>query len=208
MSLDQVCQLAVENLASMGCNDITRESLEKSLIQKYKEEFTADIRAKLNRGSVYDMEFKPIQYILTPKNRYVFDYRKTALIDPSCLAKYVALTLLAAPKIERARIPTDQLIVFSARYSPEDVAIFDPDINYNAWRQRIKELANSESCTYVVQCDIASFYDRVNIHRIESTLIDINVDDPLIRKINDLLLLHPITHKSPSPLAGEGRGGG
>ncbi|WP_160300413.1 RNA-directed DNA polymerase [Chromobacterium vaccinii] len=189
MDLDQACNLAVENIIQFGCSDITKENLELSLIKKYKDEFIKDTREKLNRGSIYEMEFKSIQYILTPKNRYVFDYRKAALINPSCLAKYISLTLLAAPKIEAARIPTSQNIIYSARFSGESPAIFNQDINYSSWKLRVKELANDPTCAYVVQCDIASFYDRVNIHRIESTLTSIGIESTLIKKINDLLLL-------------------
>jgi Reverse transcriptase (RNA-dependent DNA polymerase) len=189
MNLDQACNLSVEHLSIYGCSDITHEQLEKTLIKQYQPEFIAEIRTKLNRGSVYEMEFKPIQYILTPKNRYVFDYRKAVLIDPTCLGKYTALVLMAAPQIESARIPVEDKIIFSARFSPNGADIFRKDINYSAWRERVKELADSNSCTYVVQCDIASFYDRVNIHRIESTLLDIGVDNCLVKQINELLLL-------------------
>lgn len=189
MNLDQACDLSVSNILKNGCSDITHEHLEKTLIEKWRSEFIADTRAKLNRGSVYEMEFKPIQHILSPKNRYVFDYRKAALIDPSCLAKYNAMACMAAESIERSRIPVSENTVFSARFKPDDADFFDKEVNYASWRERVKSLANESSCTYVVQCDIASFYDRVNIHRIESTLLDIGVDSSLVKQINDLLLL-------------------
>jgi hypothetical protein len=188
MNIDEACKLAIANLAEQGCSDITKESFEKKFIAQNSEEFFADTKSKLNKGSVYDMEFKPLQFILSPKNRYVFDYRKAALIDPSCLAKYNTLAILAAPEIEKARIPTEDEIVFSARFKPESPAIFDKSINYGSWKEKIRELAEDDGCTYVVQCDIASFYDRVNIHRVESTLLDIGVEKSLTKKINELLL--------------------
>ena len=67
-------------------------------ITVFNDEFKSDTRAKLNRGSVYEMEFKPIQFMLTPKNRYVFDYRRAAIIDREgrakldrCISEEVAL---------------------------------------------------------------------------------------------------------------------
>jgi hypothetical protein len=135
------------------------------------------------------MGFKPIQYILTPKNRYVFDYRKAAIIDPLCLAKYTAIVLQAAEQIEIARVPVSENIVYSSRFAPKEGALFDKNIGYGDWRERVKELANEDSCTYVVQCDIASFYDRINIHRVHSTLLDIGVDEQIVTAINSLLLL-------------------
>lgn len=188
MNLDDSVNLAVENIAQFGVSDITKESLEKKLVDLFKEEFKAEIRAKINRGNVFDMEFKPIQYLLTPKNRFVFDYRKAAIIDPSCVAKYIAIVLMAASTIEKNRVPISDNIVFSSRFNPNGINIFDQNINYNYWKQRTKELANDTNCSYVVQCDIAAFYDRINIHRIESTLISIGVDPSIVKNINDLLL--------------------
>lgn len=188
MNLDDSCHLAVQHLASHGPSDITREVVEKRLMQQYMDDFIADTRAKLNRGSVYDMGFKPIQYLLSPKNRYVFDYRKAAIIDPCCVAKFTSLALQAADRIEQARIPTTERVVFSARFNPSGSDIFDRNVTYGGWRERTKELANDSSCTYVVQCDIASFYDRVNIHRIESTLLDVGVEPSVVKCINELLL--------------------
>ena len=188
MNLDHACRLSVDHLAFYGCSDITKEQLETVLMQKYQDDFVGETRSKINRGSVNDMEFASIQYILTPKNRYVFDYRKAAMISPACLAKYTALVLLAAECIEKARVPIEEQVVFSTRFSPDGPHLFRKDINYSLWRERVKELANSDACAYIVQCDIASFYDRVNIHRIQSTLKDIGVANELVKKIDDLLL--------------------
>ncbi len=128
MNTDQACNLSVEHLAALGCSDITREGLENLLITQFKPEFIAETRAKLNRGGVYEMGFKPIQYILTPKNRYVFDYRKAAIIDPHCVAKYTALVLLAAEDIEKARIPISEKVVYSARFQPIGADLFNKDV--------------------------------------------------------------------------------
>ncbi|VWC18430.1 RNA-directed DNA polymerase (Reverse transcriptase) [Burkholderia aenigmatica] len=189
MNLDDACNLSIEHISAHGPSDITLETLETKLINSHKSDIVSEVRAKIRKGNVYDMGFKPIQHILTPKNRYVFDYRKAAIIDPLCLAKYTAIVLQAAEQIERSRIPTSEKIVYSARFSPKEGALFDKNIGYGDWRERVKELATEDACTYVVQCDIASFYDRINIHRVESTLLDIGVDQQLVTAINSLLLL-------------------
>lgn len=189
MDITDACCLAVDHIVAHGLSDITKEGLEVKLIAGYKQQFLDDIKSKVRRASAFDMDFKPIQHILAPKNRYVFDYRKAAIIGPSCLAKYTALVLMAAKDIEAARIPVSENILYSARFAPDGDGVFDKDINYGEWRKRVKTLADASDCSYVVQCDIASFYDRVNIHRIESTLADVGVDKGLVRQINDLLLL-------------------
>ena len=40
-----------------------------------------------------------------------------------------------------------------------------------------------------MKCDVANFYDRVNIHRIESTLLSIDgIDERFVELINQILL--------------------
>ena len=66
--------------------------------------------------------------------------------------------------------------------------MFDKSIGYSNWREETKKRAEKNNCEFIVSCDIAAFYDRVNIHRIESTLLSIGVDQTLVRNTNDLLL--------------------
>jgi len=188
MNRDNAVALAVDSILQDGCSDITSESLELRLIQQFRAEFEADVKAKLNRGNVNEMEFRPLQHILTPKNRYVFDYRKAAIVSPGCLAKFLGIVLQYAGVVEAARIPISQKIVYSCRFAPSAGSIFDKSIGYSDWRKNTKERAEADGCEFVVSCDIAAFYDRVNIHRIESTLLSIGVDPVLVKHTNDLLL--------------------
>lgn len=188
MNRDEAVSLAIDSILRDGCSDITSESLELSLIKKFRQDFEADVKAKLNRGNVYEMEFRPLQHILTPKNRYVFDYRKAAIISPACLAKFLAIVFQYAKVVEDARIPTGENIVFSCRFFPGKDGVFDKNVGYSSWREETKVRAGKDECRFVVSCDIAAFYDRVNIHRIESTLLSIGVDTTLVRYTNDLLL--------------------
>lgn len=188
MNRDQAVALAIDCMLRDGCSDITSETIELQLIAAFRNDFEDDIITKLKRGSIYEMEIRPLQHILTPKNRYVFDYRKAAIISPSCIAKFLAIVFQYANIIENARIPIDKNIVFSCRFNPSTDSIFDRSIGYSQWREQTKILANNKNCNFIVSCDIAAFYDRVNIHRIESTLLSIGVPEPLVKLTNDLLL--------------------
>ena len=53
MNLNDAVNLAVENIAQYGVSDITKESLERELINKFKEEFKKETRAKINCGNVF-----------------------------------------------------------------------------------------------------------------------------------------------------------
>lgn len=188
MNKNDAVKLAIDSILRDGCSDITSEKLELELIRKFKDDFEAEINSKLNRGNIYDMDFRPLQFILTPKNRYVFDYRKAAIISPSCLAKFSAIVFQYAEQVENARIPTADNIVFSCRFSPNKDGIFSKDVGYSSWKEETKRRAENPDCKFVVSCDIAAFYDRVNIHRIESTLLSIGIDKSLVKATNDLLL--------------------
>lgn len=188
MNKDDAVKLAIDSILRDGCSDITSEDLELQLVKEFRDDFEIDIKAKLNRGNVYEMEFRPLQYILTPKNRYVFDYRKAAIITPACLAKFLAIVFQYAEKVESARVPVSENIVFSCRFSPNEDGVFSKDIGYSSWKEETKKRAENPDCKFVVSCDIAAFYDRVNIHRIESTLLSIGVDSALVKITNDLLL--------------------
>ncbi|MCP1726557.1 hypothetical protein J2T60_000522 [Natronospira proteinivora] len=188
MTLDDAIELSIANLSCHGLSDISDANLEKALMERFSDRLHESVRKSLKKDNVYEMEFKPAQYMLSPKNRYIFDYRKAAIIEPECLVKYTALVLMAAEQIENNRIPVSEKVVFSARYMPQSPDLFNADVNYSSWRERTKELAESSDCAFIVSCDIAAFYDRVNIHRVESTLDSIGVDQKVVKKINDLLL--------------------
>ncbi|WP_411824647.1 RNA-directed DNA polymerase [Leptospira sp. 'Mane'] len=188
MKIEEASRLSVEHLINHGFNDITNERFEIDLLKQFKEEFITELISKVKKGSIYEMEFKPIQYILTPKNRFVFDYRKAAIIGPSCLAKYTCFVFQCAEIIEKHRILTKDQVVFSHRLHISDTNIFDKSVSYSTWKDKTKELILSKKFEYVVECDISSFYDRINIHRLESTLLSIGVDPSIVKNINELLL--------------------
>jgi hypothetical protein len=104
------------------------------------------------------------------------------------VAKFLAIVLQYADIVESARVPVSENIVFSYRYNPSSEGLFNKQIGYSEWLVETKRLASSGAYKYIVECDIAAFYDRVNIHRIESTLTSIGVDSHLVKLTNNLLL--------------------
>ncbi|MCT8335092.1 RNA-directed DNA polymerase [Leptospira sp. 85282-16] len=188
MDNKKAVETSIEHLIAFGLSDISTEKLEIELIKTHKAQFIDDISKKIAFENIYDMEFKPIQYLLTPKNRFIFDYRKAALIHPACLAKYTSLVILCAEEIENHRIDITENKVFSYRVKIDGTQIFNKEINYSLWKDDTKKKIQSKKYEYLVECDISAFYDRINIHRLESTLLSIGIAKPLVKKINELLL--------------------
>jgi hypothetical protein len=95
---------------------------------------------------------------------------------------------MAAPTIEASRIPICDAVVFSHRYAPHQASLFSNDAGYNKWKEEIVRRRELPDCKLVVKCDITAFYDRINIHRLNSTLDSIGVPTWLHKMIDDLLL--------------------
>ena len=81
-----------------------------------------------------------------------------------------------------------KMLCFSCRFSPNNDGVFSKDVGYSSWKEETKRRAEKPDCNFIVSCDIAAFYDRVNIHRIESTLLSIGIEPALVKQTNDLLL--------------------
>lgn len=71
----------------------------------------------------------------------------------------------------------------------ESKGIFDPKYNYTAFRNEIAKKSSMEKNKVMVECDLSNFYDRLNIHRVESILRSSNkIDQGVINLINQILL--------------------
>lgn len=117
------------------------------------------------------------------------DYRKCALIDIYDEIVYLTLVISIADEIEKKRINKSKNRVFSYRFGSFKGKLFDDKFHCTAFRQRTLEKSKYTKNKVVVECDISNFYDRLNIHRIESILrSNPKIDVDIISLINELLL--------------------
>jgi len=168
----------IRNLVEARINDAL------AIIKTGKEPF--DGLRKLKVGS--------IRSVLVPK-KTLFDFRQCAYIEPIDEVIYLSLAMILSNKIEKARISKRSDIVYSYRLKPDLVSakeptyIFDSKFNYTKFRKDISAKAKEEKIKVVVACDIANFYDRLNIHRLENTLHAVaGIDHGTVQLMNELLL--------------------
>lgn len=121
-----------------------------------------------------------------PKSRYAF--RSASWMEFPSVAGYLALVLSEAHIIEAARRPIDEKSVFSYRYKSYGRP-FRREFNYASFRERSHELSKTGLYQVKINTDIANFYDRLNIHRLESSLINAGCSEKFVKKINELLLI-------------------
>jgi hypothetical protein len=191
MNEETAVNLAIDNLLAEGPTDIFFRPFEIDLLTdpENRRKVFDHIAAKLKKRDFTGLAFQQIQHILVPKSRVAYDYRRAALMQPLCTLKYLSLVLLAAEKIEKSRLPLGDNAVFSYRFEPHGRQLFSESAGYNAWMLETSiRKQNRQTCRVVVKCDIASFYDRVNLHRLESTLQDLKVEPWIISTINKVLM--------------------
>jgi hypothetical protein len=192
--------LAIDNLIKEGITDVELfaspfelkfleiENAKKQIIDEVKKQIESAIDEESPKKKLNYLKVKKIGSVLIPKKE-LSDFRKCALIDPIDEIKYLTITLLMVKEIEKARIIKSRNKVFSYRYSPKNRYLFDNEYNYTKFRNYVSGKSKKQTIKVVVECDISNFYDRLNLHRLESNLKAIpKIDFKYVELLNELLL--------------------
>ena len=201
MTLKEAIKHAVANMISDGLDDVLSTPIEIGFLRKDPQ-----LRKELERISLKKIEsyikspqskiafdqlsLLPISHVLVPKKE-AFDFRKIAIIRPEDLAVYQAIAIMIAEPFEKTRRNVSRDRIFSYRFKPDikKGQLFNPKYNLRSFQSASVRKSALSSVNYIVKCDIANFYDRVNIHRIESTLLTISgLDKEYVKLINQILL--------------------
>lgn len=166
--------------------DIVEERIKNALntIEKGKNSFEA----------LKELKVSPLRNILIPKKN-LFDFRKCCYSEPIDEIIYLSLVLIIAPQIEKKRLNKKENIVFSYRLRTNLIEeqkpcyLFDNKYSFTPFRSSVSKKANKFDSKVIVSCDISNFYDRLNLHRLENTLLSIpKIDKNTVALINELLL--------------------
>ncbi|MBJ6109512.1 RNA-directed DNA polymerase [Hymenobacter sp. BT523] len=202
MTTKDAINYSINNVISEGLTDIFDKPFEIGLLEKeafrdkvYREakstidSSTSDDSVSANT-SLQELKVHPINYVLYPKKE-AFDFRKCALIDPLDTIKYSALVLILASEIEKARINKTAKRVFSYRFKVEEEGkyVFDKSYTFTSFNDYVAENIKKPEISVLAKCDVSNFYDRLNIHRLESILLSITKKNQnTVKAINELLL--------------------
>lgn len=192
---EQCSQRALSHVLKSGFDDIYQTPIfvghfERAILASnpdFQKEIVASTARAILQNRTTEMAFSPVDSLLYPKER--FAYRKYSYIEPIDNLKYLALVLHIAGTIEGARPDRRRGIVHSYRFNKVGDHIFSQSFNFQSFKSKSRELTRKNVGGFKVLTDIANFYDRVNIHRIESTLFGCGCDQEVSAKINSLLLL-------------------
>ena len=184
---------AMENILYEGTTDVDLFSrpfeIEMLKNEYLKKELCGIIVTSIMTGKLSELKLHKLGHVLLPK-KSLSDYRKCALTEVYDEIVYLTLVLIIAGDIEKLRISKSKNRVFSYRFLPqENKAVFDSQYNYTAFRKEITRKSVMSKNKVMVECDISNFYDRLNIHRVESILRSSDkIDEDIIGLINEILL--------------------
>lgn len=190
----EACNTAINNIIKEGTTDVElfKKPFEIKLLEnnEIRQEIIENVVKSIKKCNFEELKISKIGHVLVPKKN-LCDYRKCAWIDVIDEIKYLTLVLLMAKDIEVARDNKSNKKVFSYRLKTKgnNGYIFDNEYNYTSFRNRIAEKSKMKNKRIVVECDISNFYDRLNLHRLESILLSIErIDKDAIKLLNEILL--------------------
>ena len=130
------------------------------------------IRDYLLSEDVLKWTTRRLRKCLSPKRRYGF--RVATQLDPLDFLVFSALVYEIGYDIESHRLSTTGLKdqnVLSCRFDPQNNGeLYDSSYTFRTFQQRSIELAKSGDFSYVVSTDIADFFHRLYLHRVEGAL--------------------------------------
>lgn len=203
MDISKASKLAVQNVLREGLTDIFPRPFEIDLLKRdiFANELQKQVESRLKSGSLSGLKVHPLQHVLFPK-KDPFDFRRAALMQPMDTIAYLALVLTIADELETHRPKAAKNWIFSYRFKPKDGYLFNSKYNFTAFEQYVSERTKRPRTKVLVKCDIASFYDRLNLHRLESTLLGLPIDKNKIKLINELLLFWANRDSYSLPIGG------
>lgn len=194
VKLSSAINLSIDNIIVEGLNDTFPRPFEVELLRDvaFRQRVYEAVRNSLEntdneKFSLSELKPYPLHHVLIPK-KDKYDFRRCALIHPLDVIKYSTLVWRLAQLIEAERVDKDKGVVFSYRFLPGNGLIFDVNYSYTAFGRHISKKIRGDGVNALVKCDIANFYDRLNIHRLESILLSISPNKFIVKSINELLL--------------------
>ena len=152
---------ALEHALSKGDTDIFPPAFEFRAI-KYNWDET---QKYLSDQDVLQWVSRPLRRCLSPKRRHGF--RIATQLDPLDFLILSALIYEIGAEVESYRL--DDESVRRYRFNPnKDGSLFNPDVGYSTFQDRSREIVKDFS--HVVITDIADFFPRLYLHRVEGAL--------------------------------------
>lgn len=209
MELEEAVRLAILNIQKESITDVdvfkrpfeieyfSQEENYSKIFNEVKKRIKNALDKAENNNifeSLKELKLSPLKTLLIPKKN-LFDFRKCSYTEILDEIIYLALVLMIANKIEKQRIAKNKETIFSYRLkstlssSKTPTFLFDYEYSYTRFRSNISKKAQENNAKVIISCDISNFYDRLNLHRLENTLLSIpKINTDVVKLINEILL--------------------
>lgn len=192
---------AIQNITDFGDTDIFPYPIEnRILFDKSKEvvDYLCEVDKDFDR---FITAYPPANYGTLAPVGYT-GFRWATQIDPLWNVYYLALVIELGERIEAARIPIEQNVVFSYRFNPDRSSseLFLKNYGWKPFTSHAIEQAGKHK--FVVSCDVSEFYPRVNHHRLDNALRQLENADTCRKKLMDFLSNFSETYSFGLPVGG------
>ena len=193
----KAAQKAIKNILLEGTTDVPvfNRLFEIELLKdpRIERELVDTITKDIYDNNFETLPIKLYDKLLVPKKN-VAEFRFVAFLDLYESIIYLTLAILLAGSIEKERIPLQKNKVFSYRYllqNNNNGILFNSKYNYTAFKKQTSLNSKKRGNNITVHFDISNFYDRLNLHRLNSQLLSIASLDKhteIISLLDSLLL--------------------
>lgn len=193
-SLKAAFRKASKNIFAEGVSDVDLlgRPFEADFLndKTFLNQLEQDLVSRIEEGTLDALRIGAIKHVLIPK-KSLADFRNCAVVDIVDELIYLTLVLSIAKELEGQRINKSKRIVYSYRFKFDENSgrLFDPKYSHSAFMSRVASLKRDPSNRVMVSCDISGFYDRLNLHRLNSTLLSLpKVDSDIANMLDQILL--------------------
>lgn len=201
MSLEQPLRRAIGNITQHGDTDIFPFPIENRVLFDCADKVVAYLLDVDKEFEKFLTTYPPANYGTLAPVGYT-GFRWATQIDPIWNVYFLGLVIALGEKIEAARLPTNTDTVFSYRYNP-DAASSDLWLRQFNWTAFVTHsLGEAKRYKYIVSCDISEFYPRLNHHRLENALRQLEGADECRHRIMEFLANFSETYSFGLPVGG------
>jgi hypothetical protein len=173
---------AVDHLTKYGDTDVFPHLVEIVFLHETKEKVVQELMQ-------LDLDnFTPAQAVetISPKSRYGFRIVHQPLLLEALL--YTAAVIEVADDLEKLKRPLDEYGPFGYRFATDgNGSVFRNDRTFRDWLIWQSEHVTENDYPYVIATDIADFYQRIYMHRIENCLDTATANKGVKRFIEKLI---------------------
>jgi hypothetical protein len=156
---------AIDHIIRYGDTDVLPFLPENTFLSEKRDAITKEV-SSLNLD-----EFMPMQAveIISPKSRYGFRIVHQLPLLETLL--FTAAIIEIGSSLEKIKRPKQEFGPFAYRFDPRGSAsLFGEGHSYRDWLQWQFDLLSTEAFDAVIYTDIADYYQRIYLHRIENIL--------------------------------------